>query len=537
MSHPPAPALQTLLDRCAACGLLAWAFDGQGAVRAQSSNGQPWTAGTPLVDAMRGVPPSAQDAAHDHPAPGLWCTAIVPEGGTTRVVVAALGPAFITTRLFGDACAAAVQPVAGAGAHLRTLAHFDAASGAAMLRAARAWARDLFVLDEQDAAITGFTSQLAQAFDNITCLYGLGRAMHHPAHPAEFLKEVCERLRKSTDFSWVAARFLDDGHHAETLANSFFVNGVIANDLAGVLEQTDGAARAVEPGGPARVLARIPILAPDAGQQVLAQPLARNIARRGALLAGGKHGADPAISSWDIQLFEAASGFVASFLENVALYDDQHKLFMGTLRALTSAIDAKDRYTCGHSERVSHVSAQLARQMGMDEDQVERIRIAGLVHDVGKIGVPEGVLTKQGRLTDAEFDAIKRHPAIGHGILRDIPQLADILPGVLHHHERWDGRGYPSGLCAQGIPFQARIIAIADTFDAMSSTRSYRPAMSRDQVLAEIRRCSGTQFDPAVTPEFFKISLDEYDALVARHAANEPALTIGGQTQTQADAA
>jgi HD-GYP domain-containing protein (c-di-GMP phosphodiesterase class II) len=137
---------------------------------------------------------------------------------------------------------------------------------------------------------------------------------------------------------------------------------------------------------------------------------------------------------------------------------------------------------------------------------------------VGKIGVPEAVLTKAGRLTDAEFEHIKRHPEMGHIILRDIPQLADVLPGVLHHHERWDGAGYPHRLTGEHIPLLARVIALADTFDAMSSNRSYRPAMPRERVLAEVARCAGTQFDPALSPLFLRIDLAEYDRMVARHA-------------------
>jgi HD-GYP domain-containing protein (c-di-GMP phosphodiesterase class II) len=231
------------------------------------------------------------------------------------------------------------------------------------------------------------------------------------------------------------------------------------------------------------------------------------------------------VSSWDIQLFEAAAGFITSYLENVSLFEEQRRLFMGTLQALTAAIDAKDRYTRGHSERVSHVSTQIARAIGLSAEDVETIRIAGLVHDVGKIGVPEAVLCKQGRLTDPEFDAIKRHPQIGYGILQDIRPLKGVLPGVLHHHERWDGKGYPSGLSGESIPLQARIIAIADTFDAMSSTRSYRPAMPRDKVLAELQRCAGTQFDPALIPAFMRLDLSEFDLLVAKHAAAEQTFT------------
>ena len=124
------------------------------------------------------------------------------------------------------------------------------------------------------------------------------------------------------------------------------------------------------------------------------------------------------------------------------------------------------------------------------------------------------VLTKPGRLTKEEFDLIKKHPEIGYRILRDIPQLNDILPGVLHHHEAWTGGGYPSGIQGEEIPLVARLITLADSFDAMSSTRTYRNAMSRKDVLEEIQRCTGTQFDPELAPIFLKLDLDEYDNLV-----------------------
>jgi len=147
------------------------------------------------------------------------------------------------------------------------------------------------------------------------------------------------------------------------------------------------------------------------------------------------------------------------------------------------------------------------------------MHITGLVHDVGKIGVPEAVLCKPGKLTEDEFDLIRKHPEIGYRILKDIPQLKDILPGVLYHHERWDGNGYPHGLSQQQIPMVARLIALADSFDAMSSTRTYREARSRSEVLREIRQCAGTQFDPELAPVFAKLDFSGYDRLVAEHHA------------------
>jgi HD-GYP domain-containing protein (c-di-GMP phosphodiesterase class II) len=139
------------------------------------------------------------------------------------------------------------------------------------------------------------------------------------------------------------------------------------------------------------------------------------------------------------------------------------------------------------------------------------------LHDVGKIGVPESVLQKTGRLTPEEFEQIKKHPEIGARILRDVPQLEDILPGVLHHHERYDGRGYPAGLAGENIPLMGRIICLADCFDAMTSSRTYRKALPLEVALTEIRRCAGTQFDPVLSDEFLKIDAEQLRALLRDH--------------------
>jgi HD-GYP domain-containing protein (c-di-GMP phosphodiesterase class II) len=155
--------------------------------------------------------------------------------------------------------------------------------------------------------------------------------------------------------------------------------------------------------------------------------------------------------------------------------------------------------------------------MNLDRQLVEQYRIGGMVHDVGKIGVPEAVLCKPGRLTEDEFAQIKRHPEIGHRILKDIPALAGVLPGVLWHHERWDGGGYPHQLAGQKIPLIARVLALADTFDAMSSTRSYRPALPRKRVLEEIRAGAGTQFDPELVPLFVSLDFADFDLALESH--------------------
>jgi HD-GYP domain-containing protein (c-di-GMP phosphodiesterase class II) len=218
--------------------------------------------------------------------------------------------------------------------------------------------------------------------------------------------------------------------------------------------------------------------------------------------------------SQDSKLLGSIANESAIFLENAMLYDDVHGLMMGLLHSLTSAVDAKDAYTLGHSERVAAVGRQLAVEAGMDEAFAERVYLAGLLHDVGKIGVPEAVLHKTGRLTPEEFEHMKKHPQIGARILADVKQVRDLIPGVLHHHERYDGNGYPHNLAGENIPLMGRLICLADCFDAMTSNRTYRKALPLEVALTEIRRCSGTQFDPKLTEAFLRIGAAKLRELV-----------------------
>ena len=388
-----------------------------------------------------------------------------------------------------------------------------------VMRSLLGTAQDLEKIEDQKAALDGFAEQLTDSYDTMDLLYSVGRSMREPFKPEQFLNFVCGRLFSARSFRWIALVFAGGREVASGLRGQL----VTAGQLPCGPEQLRATAVPMIPRlGVPQVLERVPHLSSQERPQVIVQPLMCKGQPIGMLMAGGKYGDDPDISSYDIQLIEAAAGYINAFSDNVSLYEDQHALFLGTVQALTAAIDAKDRYTFGHSERVAHMASKLALAVGMSREQAERVRIAGLVHDVGKIGVPEAVLTKQGRLTDEEFAQIKRHPEVGFNILRDIHLLEDILPGVLHHHERYDGRGYPHGLAGERIPFIARILAVADTFDAMSSTRSYRSAMAREVVLAEIGRCSGTQFDPTLAMTFVKLDLSSYDEMVARHAAGTP---------------
>jgi HD-GYP domain-containing protein (c-di-GMP phosphodiesterase class II) len=206
--------------------------------------------------------------------------------------------------------------------------------------------------------------------------------------------------------------------------------------------------------------------------------------------------------STDVKLFNSVASSCAVFIENGRLFSDLKELFIGSLKALTRSIDAKDKYTRGHSERVALISRwiaeRLAEHQSLKQDQIHRVYLAGLLHDIGKIGIEESVLRKNGKLTQQEWDCIKKHPSIGAGILRGIKQMHDIVPAVLCHHERIDGKGYPDGLAGDEIPLTGKIVGLADSFDAMTSKRSYREARTVEDALAEIEKGLGTQFDERI---------------------------------------
>jgi HD-GYP domain-containing protein (c-di-GMP phosphodiesterase class II) len=253
----------------------------------------------------------------------------------------------------------------------------------------------------------------------------------------------------------------------------------------------------------------------DYAEQLLAVPLMRQEQVLGCLFGIDKNSGE--FDSVDTKLLNSIANESAIYLENSMLFEDVHGLMMGLLHSLTSAVDAKDAYTCGHSERVALLSRLLAKEGGYSDQLCERVYMAGLLHDVGKIGVPESVLQKSGKLTEEEFAQIKKHPEIGARILRDIKQVEDIIPGVLHHHERYDGRGYPAGLASENIPLFGRIICLADCFDAMTSSRTYRKALPLEVALSEIRNNAGTQFDPVLTEHFLRIGEQRLRDLLREH--------------------
>ena len=247
----------------------------------------------------------------------------------------------------------------------------------------------------------------------------------------------------------------------------------------------------------------------------LSRPIAR-LADSTRAVAGGQYGAGVEVTGTaeiaDLsENFNIMSASIRDAFERVqkAARENQ-ELFIASIRALAAAIDAKDPYTRGHSERVARYSSAIAKELALPVEEARKVRLSALLHDVGKIGVDDRIIRKPTALTDEEFDLMKAHPVKGAAIMEAIPQMADIIPGMKYHHEKWEGGGYPEGLRGEQIPLQARIVAVADAFDAMTTTRPYQKAMEVSYVLERLREMSSKRFDGQVV-----------EALARSHAKGE----------------
>ena len=207
---------------------------------------------------------------------------------------------------------------------------------------------------------------------------------------------------------------------------------------------------------------------------------------------------DPGFETGELRLIECLGEEISNVITTRVLYQELQEMLFNTVKGLVAAIDAKDKYTRGHSERVYEYSMKLGENMGLNRDEMQSLSWSAMLHDIGKIAIGRSILNKAGKLTDDEYDIIKTHPEKGCKVLEPISQLQEVLPIIRHHHERFDGNGYPDGLTGTDIPLMSRIIAVADTFDAITSSRAYRKAQNLDFAIDQIRTGAGTQFDPEV---------------------------------------
>jgi HD-GYP domain-containing protein (c-di-GMP phosphodiesterase class II) len=389
-----------------------------------------------------------------------------------------------------------------------------------------AMTRDQMRLENLQGELDSLSGQLSDTYEELSLVYQISSGMRINRRANDFFKQVCLDVLEVMGVQGMGVALI--GEHAASQEPVLY----------GPLSLPPGTVhRLAEELLPILCARKSPLLLNQLSQhknfawlsenarQILAVPLQRQEQVLGCLFALNK--LEGEFDSQDSKLLTSISNESAIYLENALLFDDVHGLMMGLLHSLTSAVDAKDAYTCGHSERVAILAKQLTLEAGLPDALAERVYMAGLLHDVGKIGVPENVLQKTGRLTPDEFEKMKKHPEIGARILKDIKQINDLLPGVLHHHERFDGQGYPAGLTSDNIPLMGRIICLADCFDAMTSNRTYRKALPLEVALMEIRRCSGTQFDPVLTESFLRIGAEKFRELLRAHHEQMRETTTG----------
>jgi putative nucleotidyltransferase with HDIG domain len=237
---------------------------------------------------------------------------------------------------------------------------------------------------------------------------------------------------------------------------------------------------------------------------VLCVPLKHRGKVRGVIYVDS-HNVTKGFSDGDLQMLEALADHASIAIENARLVEENNEMFFSTIEALAEAIEKRDPYTGGHTRRVLEISLDIAAEMGLRPEEREVLKLAALLHDIGKIGIDDQVLRKQGSLTEEEFRLIMKHPEIGCEIVKHIRKLSDVLPVILMHHEKMDGTGYPLGRLREQIPLTARIVAVADAYDAMVSDRPYRKGLGREIALAELDRVKGVQFDPDVVEAFMVV--------------------------------
>lgn len=353
-------------------------------------------------------------------------------------------------------------------------------------------------------------TQLTDTYEELNLIYGVGAMMRVTLKPRAYFTQLFEDLAKATPFTTMAAVLYD----TEVLDpdNRLIIGGERLVDEPAVLRVADALQSTIAKSRKALIINRLqdhPDLEWARGwlRRAIAVPIICNESLMGVVFVFN-HNADADFNSTDARLLHSVTDRTATYLENVLLYGDLNNLLMGLLHALVSSIDAKDPYTCGHSNRVALISQLLAEKVSQPALQPHRVYLGGLLHDVGKIGISELILCKPGKLTVEETAEMKKHPEIGVKILGGITQLRDIIPAVLHHHEGLNGSGYPSSLRGDDIPWIAKIVGLADAFDAMTTQRKYREALPLAAAMLEIRRCAGVQFCPKLVDALVEL-IDE----------------------------
>jgi hypothetical protein len=381
--------------------------------------------------------------------------------------------------------------------------------------------RQMYGNMQWERELTAMSEQLAGSYEELSLVYKLGQHLQISDEPAQFLSRFADDLLELIH----AESFMLLVERKQGVEEVFYSVG-----RPGLSEDTK---RAI-----CRYIFKMigslyePLILPDLSSHpslvqyfdsvdvsLLAWPVCANGTLLGIFVAVGQSSI-ASFDSADAKLLGSVAEHTGSFLQNRFLLTDIQDLLTGLLSSLVSAIDAKDPYTRGHSQRVAYIGQRIAESMKLNKKECDQIYMAGLLHDIGKIGISDKVLSKPGKLTGEEFETVQQHPVIGSRIISSVKQLHAILPGVLYHHERYDGSGYPEGLREEQIPLMGAIVGLADCFDAITSDRTYHQAMSFKDAINEIRKCAGKQFTETAVHGLMICDLDKLEASLKKLASN-----------------
>lgn len=352
--------------------------------------------------------------------------------------------------------------------------------------------------------------ELSHKIETIQVMHEIDRSILSTLEPDEILETAVRMVSKLITAERVTVGLVDNGAQSFKYASGFGIPFVPKGALTPFSDTSTSDV----------VFTGRPQYEPDLSESDTLLPLERRFLKEGflshirvplvvkgevigVLSAGSKRKA--AYTPEDLQTLEKLASQLSVALENARLVSDLQELFLGTVKSLSSAIDTKSPWTAGHSERVTAYALTIGKEMGFSDREIKDLELAGLLHDIGKLGTYETILDKPGRLTDEEMSIMREHPSKGAAILEPIKLLKKIRPAIRHHHEYYNGTGYPEGLKGEAIPLFARVLAVADTVDAMAADRPYRKGRALPDIMAELERCSGTQFDPKVVATFKKL--------------------------------
>ncbi len=376
---------------------------------------------------------------------------------------------------------------------------------------------------EQEKELADFTTELSTQYEHLSFIYEIEEAIGHVADDQQtfnyILQKACDLIDADLVMMQIPSKKVSAVFHVAGTPPEMFDNEITLRNATSFLIDMMKKGYAYLTFSDMRTYADI-MQWFKGYNDLLAIPVVFDGKIEGTVLFG-KQNLGSEFTIGDKRMITVVSDIISIVLTNSELFKDLNQFLLNLMKSFVTAIEEKDPYTRGHSERVNVLSLKMGEAMGLDAAEMKLLNYAALLHDVGKIGIAEAVLNKPSKLTDEEYEVIKHHPLKGNNILAPIKQLQECLPGILYHHERMDGRGYPLGMSGEDIPLIARIIAVADVYDAMTSSRAYRNALSSEVTVQELQRVSGTQLDPEIVKVFLKNCIEDVQSKQENQTAGE----------------